>query len=121
MHKLKLKYRELNSQYSETLKQPVFKTNKRSYSHLAPEAITIKTTSEGKQLTSSYRPGPTIAENAANSIAGLGEKEFASSNVSPHNEYLGETVKEVIPDDEKNRQSKLTDKNQTFQSVQHQF
>ena len=31
MHKLKLKYRELSSQYAENLMQPVFQTSKRSY------------------------------------------------------------------------------------------
>ena len=34
MHKLKLKYRELSSQYAETLMKPVFKTSKRSYTYL---------------------------------------------------------------------------------------
>ena len=34
MHQLKLKYRELNSQYAEGLTQPVFKQTKRSYQHI---------------------------------------------------------------------------------------
>ena len=44
MHKLKLKYRELSSQYAENLMKPVFKTSKRSYTYLpaagdSPELI----------------------------------------------------------------------------------
>ena len=44
MHKLKLKYRELSSQYAENLMKPVFKTSKRSYTYLpaagdSPEMI----------------------------------------------------------------------------------
>ena len=34
LHQLKLKYREMSSQYAEGLMKPVFKTSKRSYTHL---------------------------------------------------------------------------------------
>ncbi len=34
MHKLKLKYRELSSNYADALKQPVFKQSQRSYTYL---------------------------------------------------------------------------------------
>ena len=38
LHKLKLKYRELSSLYTESLMKPVFTSNKRSYSHITQPA-----------------------------------------------------------------------------------
>lgn len=34
MHHLKLKYRDMSSQYTENLMKPIFKTSKRSYLHI---------------------------------------------------------------------------------------
>ena len=38
MHKLKLKYRELSSHYTEGLMKPVFQTKQRSYTVLPADA-----------------------------------------------------------------------------------
>ena len=86
MHKLKLKYRELSSQYAENLMKPVFKTSKRSYTYLpndSPDVIR-------------HRQGSRDLENIMNSA----EHDFATTanNVSPQNELLGETATKLKAD-----------------------
>ena len=117
MHKLKLKYRELSSQYAETLMQPVFKTSKRSYTYLPP-------TMDSPQLIKHHSGPSSNLEGIINSA-----DEFTTgNNASPENEYLGETasrLKVEIMDGEKQRQSSLTNQNnETFHSLgkmEHKF
>lgn len=110
MHKLKLKYRELSSQYAETLMQPVFKTSKRSYTYLPP-------TLDSPHLIKNHSGPTSDLEGIINSA-----DEFTTgNNQSPHNEYLGETasrLKVEIMDGEKQRNSSLTNQhNETFHSL----
>ena len=110
LHKLKLKYREMSSMYTEQLMKPVFHTNKRSYSHIVsiPESAT-----------------PDKGTMKSPSVAGVFAKSTTNSNgpqgspQSHNNEFPEETASKLefdINDDEDNRQrnSNLSHKNETF-------
>ena len=77
MHKLKLKYREMSSQYAEVLKQPVFKTSKRSYTVLPGDTPDHRTS---ESLVNSADPGasPRIDEtNTDHKLEGMTEEDPA--------------------------------------------
>lgn len=123
LHKLKLKYRELSSQYAENLMQPVFKTSKRSYTHFPDEL--------------KYSSNEIRVQNIIDSR----DQAYSSEIVSPQNEFLGETASRLKVEIQADpvsmtpqahgetlkgqRQSNLTNKNETFhssvQNLDHKF
>ena len=83
--------------------KPVFKTSKRSYTYLPSDA-------SPEMLLKHQHSGP-----SSNHLEGLlqsGDEEFTTgNNVSPQNEYLGETANQLkveITDGDKQRGSSLT-------------
>ena len=112
MHKLKMKYRELSSNYTEGLMKPVFQTTQRSYAILPDDA------------TSSRKPNETI--RGLTPLVNSSHLEAnTSDNVSPPNEYLGATasrlkveiIKEPNSDADKNRGSNMSNKHR----MDHKF
>jgi hypothetical protein len=107
MHKLKLKYRQLSTNYADALKQPVFQQSKRSYTYL-PATSQLEVKQVDEQAAESIMNSPNYSTN---------------HQVTPHNELMGETAARLKTDmsdpehqapEDHPRKSTLTAKNSSF-------
>ena len=113
LHQLKLKYREMSSQYSQGLTKPVFKTSKRSYTHLK---IGQQADGLGKIHLKQTLPG--TAEKGSD----------VALRVPVGGELLGETASRLRKDtediavgDDDAKQGGMTETFQQLPQVQHKF
>ena len=114
LHQLKLKYREMSSQYAEGLMKPVFKTSKRSYTHLKiNQHMDVMNKIHMKQtLPGTAEKGSDVAMRVPVGPELLGETASRLRN---------DTEDIAVGDGDELRQAGMTETFQQLPQVQHKF